>query len=299
MNQNILMMKHPGEIARWFSLTEKVTQTTAHNKYTTQSIADEYALPTHHFSTFVDPRQYHHVPYNKKEDLIVFSPDTTKKKELIVSRLKKDFPKYKFVTIKDMNYEKYKEVISKAKYTVTFGEGFDGYYVEAFFSEGITFAVYNDDFFPNKNFAKFDNTFDSYEMMLENITKAMKKLNEKQAYEKTVADNMHEITKLYGYENYKNNVKKFYLGTYTYTPKPDSKQKLLASVVEEYEKVIDQRDSVTEERNKTIEHLENIIRQKDEIITVRDAHIGDIENSHSWKVTKPLRQATSLVKKRK
>lgn len=299
MNQNILLMKKPGEIARWFSLTKNVTQTTAHDKYTTQELANTYALPTHHFSTFVDARQYHHVPFDKKKDLIVFSPDHDPAKAAVVKKIKEAFPKYEFVTIQNMTYEDYKVVISQAKYAITFGEGFDGYYVEAFFSEGITFAVYNNDFFPNKNFAKFENTFASYELMVKNIVDKMKHLDEKTIYKKTVRENMQEITKLYGFENYKNNVKKFYLDQYSFTPTEGSKADLIPQIVQEYEKVIEQRDSLIDDRDKMIEQLEGIIRKKDEIITIRDAHIGNIENSHSWKVTIPLRKATSIVKNKK
>jgi hypothetical protein len=296
MNQNILLMKKPSETARWFSFTKNVTQTTAHDKYTTQEMADKYALPTHHFSTFVDPRQYHQVSYDKKKDLIVFSPDPDPAKAAIVKKIMEAFPTYEFVTIQDMKYETYKKVISQAKYTVTFGEGFDGYYVEAFFSDGITFAVYNDDFFPNKNFAGFENTFSSYASMLADITDTMKQLDNKEVYEKNVTKNMHEITKLYGFENYKNNVKKFYLGQYTYKPKSGGKEDLVPGVIDEYEEIINQRDAIISERDKTIKDLQEIIRQKDNLITIRDAHIREIESSHSWKVTKPLRQVVSASK---
>jgi len=301
MTQNIWLLQKPNEVAKWFLLTPNVTQTVAHDKSATQELADQYYLPSHLLSVFNDPSQYKWVPYEKKDNLIVLSPDETAKKKLIVNKLKKQFPAYEIVTIKNMHYEEYKGLVCRAKFTVTFGEGFDGYYIETFFSGGITLAVYNDDFFPDKDFSKFGNTYHSYDEMLRNITKNMTDLeNNKSRYESIVDENLKKITKLYDFSAYAKNLENFYRHKFTYHPSKDSAKRLIASILTE----IEEKDATIAERNKAIAEQGAAIAKRDRsiqeqgaAIAERDKIIAAILNSRSWKVTKPLRQLSSIFSK--
>lgn len=299
MNQNIWLMQKPREVANWFGLTNNVTQTTAHNKYTSQELADKYFLPTRHFSTFVDPSQYHWTPFNKKENIIALSPDVVKERDSIVNKLKNNLPDYKIITIHDMKYEGFKKLVARAKFTITFGEGFDGYYVEAFFSGSITFAVYNDAFFPDKDFANFENTYPSYTDMLENIDKDIKRLNSKTLYEKTVQDSFDKIAKLYSFSNYKNNIKEFYLNKFTFYPNWPSAKPLIADIIREHDQAITEKDAVINERQALLEEKEAAIRAISKAVEQRDKIIHDMVNSRSWKLTKPLRKASSATRKKR
>ncbi len=302
MNQNILLMQPPIEVANWFGVTPVVTQTIAHNKYATQEIADKYDLPTRHLSTFVDPGQYSWTDFEKKQDLILLSNDLTDKKDQIVASIKKQLPKYKVVTIENMQYEEYKKLISKARFTITFGEGFDGYYVEGFFSGGITFAVYNDDFFPDKEFSKFDNTYGNYDKMLDLIVSDIKKLAaNKDHYQKVVKENFDKIAKLYSFESYTNNIKKFYEGEFSFMPNQTSAEKLLGVVVRNRDEQIKQKDQIIgdmQQRLTAAENMEKTINEKTEEIQKLNTVINEMVHSKSWKITKPLRKITALKKKR-
>ena len=291
MHQNILLMQPPLEVANWFELTPNLTQTTAHNRYSDQALADKYAIPVHHLSTFVDQNQYKWTPYEKKEKLITISLDDAELKEKVLAKIGHELPNYKVLIIKNMRYEDYKTTISRAKFTITFGEGFDGYYVEGFFTGGIAFAVYNDEFFPDKDFAGFKNTYSNYEEMLVKIVDDMRALDSKPAYENVVQQNLDKINRLYNFENYQNNVGDFYKGKYTYLPSTDSIRRLAGLLVKD-------RDLQLAEKDATIKDLQQTIAEKDATITAKDKEVAGLLGSKSWKVTKPLRQASAIVKKR-
>jgi len=50
--------------------------------------------------------------------------------------------------IRNLTYDQYKSLVSRAKWALTFGEGLDGYFIEPVFSGAIAFAVYNEQFLP-------------------------------------------------------------------------------------------------------------------------------------------------------
>lgn len=296
MNQNILYMPKATDVANWYTLTTKVTQTTAHNKYSTQQIADTYNLPTRHLSTFVDHHQYKWTPYENKKAIIALSNDVTEKRGQIVAKLKKHLPSFTIKTIENMKFEEYKLFISSAKFTITFGEGFDGYYVEVFFTGGITFAVYNEDFFPDKKFSDFENTFKNYDDMLDNIIDRIKTLDNKASYEKVVTKNLDKINQLYSFSQYTENLRNFYLGKYSFVPKPGSAENLMGAVVAEKERLLKELGN---QKDAAISELGERIKEKDAVIAERDRVIDGMVRSISWRLTKPLREASATIKKRR
>lgn len=307
MNQNILYMPKPSMAADWFSLTSNITQTTAHDRYATQETANTYNIPTHHLSVFNDPRQYTTVPFEHKKDRIVLSPDMTDKKEKIVVKLQQTFPTYEFVTIQNMTYEQYKKTIREAKFAVTFGEGFDGYFIEAFFSGGITFAVYNEDFFPDKGFAKFDNLYSGYDDMLKRLPGDMERLaTDKRAYDKIVKQNFDKIVKLYDFSVYLDNLKQFYQGKYTFRPESGSAERLIAEIIDQKEVAIADQERTIHEHEATIAQRDKLIREKDSqihqnqtAIHERDIVIEGMVRSASWQLTRPLRSLHAAAKRSK
>jgi hypothetical protein len=290
MNQNIQHMREPAEVAHWFELTPHVTQTTAHDRYSTQQLADRYCLATHHLSVYLDPNNYSRVDFNKKEKVILLSPDEVDQRSAIVKKLSADLPDYELVTVKNMKYEDFKKLAAKAEFGVTFGEGLDGYYIEVFFSGGVTFAVYNDDFFPDTDFAKFANNYSSYDEMLDKLVGDIKRLDKHAAYEKLVDANVDKLNRLYNFEKYKDNLKNFYLKKFTYLPSAASYKAMihrLGTIAEEtqYRAIESDRknQAVINERNERIIELEKQLYDKEIIL-------HNIINSRSWKLTKPLRR---------
>ncbi len=304
LNQNILLMQPNNEVAKWFSITNNVTQTTAHSKYATQELSDKYYLPTHHLSTFVDHIQYEYLNFEEKRDLIVFSPDETSLREEIISALKTALPEFEFVTIQDMTYEKYKQTMSLAKFAVTFGEGFDGYYVESFFSGGITFAVYNEDFFPDIDFSTYRNTYKSYEEMLVKLPLDIKKYTDPKLYKEVNSENLKKINSLYSFSAYRTNLRNFYLKKYRYTPKAGAGKDLVSRILKETESLLDAKQQLLEEKeaaiqaqSRMIEEKEAAIQAQSRMIEEKEAAIQALLNSRSWKVTKPLRKISKNLKK--
>ncbi len=297
LNQNILLMQNPVDVAKWFLLTPDVTQTTAHDRYTTQEVANLYDLPTHHFSTFVDAKQYTWVPYDKKQTLIALSPDEAEGKALFIKNLKEKLPKYEIITIKNMRYEEYKRIIGQAKFAITFGEGFDGYYVEAFFSGGITFAVYNEEFFPDKDFDNFDNTFSSLASLQKNLIDRINILENKELYEKIVKQNLDKINQLYSYASYKKKVKNYYLKSYDYLPERGSAERLIGQLMKLQLAALAKNETSINERDLTIARLKEIIKGDNLAFEDLNNKFIDIVNSESWKITKPLRELSSILRK--
>jgi hypothetical protein len=297
MNQNILLMQPPEEVGLWFSLTPHVTQTTAHNKYSTQELADRYAIPTHHLSTYVDSSQYTFTPYKNKKKLIALSPDQSKMRTAIEKKLKTELPDYSVVTVKNLSYEDYKKFIGTARYIITFGEGFDNYYIEGFYTGGVSFVVYNEEFFPDSAFAGFENTYASEATLLASIVEDIKRLDSNQsAYEKINSQNLARINKLYSFSNYRNNIKLFYQKKYKLMPRPGSVTHLLGRVITHNEKVR-MRDHVELTRlQQAVSDMEKMIAAKSQSVIELDAKILEMEQSKSWKVTKPLRKASAIVK---
>jgi hypothetical protein len=299
LNQNILLMQAPVEVAQWFALTSNVTQTTAHTKYTNQALADTYFMPAHYLSVFIDHRQYDWTPLDKKEDIIALSPDLSPLREKIVKKVQQAFPAYKLITIQNMTYKDYKNLMSRAKFTLGFGEGFDGYYTESFFSGGITFSVYNEDFFPDKTFGTYENTYQSYDDMLKYVAKNMQALvADTKSYKELNSKNLGLINGLYGFERYKANIKHFYQGKYTYVPQPGSGERLMGEVITEYERLINVKFKELKERDKAISGQSAMIRERDDIIATKDQKIEYMLNSRSWKVTKPFRAAARIAKRK-
>lgn len=152
-------------------LTDDVTITAAHVRYATQALASDYDCPVSLLTPFLP--EFYRVPFSEKENIIAISPDNEVPvggvtKDEILATLKAQLPDYEFVLIENMTLEEYKRLISKARFSITFGEGYDGYYLEPFLSDSIAFAVYNHTFFP-KDFELAPTVYPSWESLYKNI----------------------------------------------------------------------------------------------------------------------------------
>lgn len=299
MNQNILMMPGPADSANWFTLTPNVTQTIAHFKTATQAIANTYDIPTHLLTTYLNPEDYAYSGYEDKEKLICLSPDITDEKEAIVATLRKELPDFTFLTVQNMTYEEYKETIKRSRFTITFGEGFDSYFLETFLTGGMGLAVYNEDFFPDPTFAQLKNTFSSYDDMAKHIVGTIKELDSKKAYEKVVAQNKQKIVDLYNFDRYAANLRRFYEGEYTYLPEPHSAEILMGNVIAHKEAqaagAIADRDRIVEQQNAVIQQKNTELAEKEGLLRQKEHELAVLRGSWSWKITKPLRKIRSKI----
>ena len=220
MNQNIELMPPCTSIQGLFKITEEVTQTCAHHQYCNQMLSDNYATPLLLLPAFIDLSMYKMQTYYSKQNIITYSPDSHAYKDSILNELMKSFQDYKFIEIKNMSFHQYMCLVRSSKFTITFGEGFDGYFLQPITMGGISFAVYSERFFPHKDYINHDNIFVDYESMLNGIVETIKQIDEKQSYDTLNQTLRSELSKIngYTYKDYKFNLERLYMREFDYYP---------------------------------------------------------------------------------
>lgn len=220
MNQNIELMPEPEDLQDLYKLTNNITQTIAHDRYATQEVCNKWQMPTHLFSVDIDLSKYKKINFPDKEKIIVLSPDKNEYKDNIVEKIEKDFSDFKIITVQNMTFNEYMDLISRAYFTITFGEGLDGYFSQPQYVGSVGFAAYNDDFFPDESWKDLLNVYKNYDEMFEKITNDMKKLlNNQELYAQTINDTLNKINKFYNKEQFKDNLLRFYNNKYDFYPK--------------------------------------------------------------------------------
>jgi hypothetical protein len=213
MNQNIRLMPEPDKIAGLRQLAQKITITTAHQKYCSPHFREHYGIPVHKLSVWISPEQYRFVNWADKENLLVVSPDVHPMKATILERLQ-TIKGLTVQIIQNLTYEQYKLLVSRAKWTLTFGEGLDGYFIEPVFSGAVAFAVYNDEFF-TPDFKGIHTVYDSYEKLYESIIRDIDILDEFGKYSDYQKQQFDLCARYYNTDQYRKNIAAFYKGTYT------------------------------------------------------------------------------------
>ena len=219
MNQNIELMPEPKKLQNLYKLTSNITQTIAHKRYATQEVCNKWQIPTHLFSVNIDLERYKTYSFEEKEKIIVLSPDEHEYREKVVNALKQNLPDWKLVTVQNMSFSEYMDLISRAFFTITFGEGMDGYLNQPFYKNSIGFAVYNENFFPSKEWGELKNIYSSYEEMLENICKDLKDLySNKTLFSETIENHKKLLTSIYQLSDFNDNLRRFYEKNYDFIP---------------------------------------------------------------------------------
>ena len=215
LNQNIEQLPAPDKLAKLRELTTNLTMTTAHHAYSTEAFQKQYGMPVQLLTTYVSPQFYNPVSFGQKKNQLVYSNDNHPKKEQILNKLKKHCPHLTLIEVKDMTYETYKKVISESKYALTFGEGFDNYFIEPYFSGSISFSVYNETFFPTPLFKSFTSIFASYDVLEEELVDTLEALNNKQAYTDLNKAVTKQLEEHYNFSRYKDRIKAFYEASFS------------------------------------------------------------------------------------
>ena len=186
-----------------------VTSTTAHEAYSNLETQERLGCPVHKLSTYVSPEQYLMRAYGEKEDLMIVSHDDHELKSTVLDVISKAFPGVRLQVIKNLSYQEFKTVISRAKWAITFGEGLDGYFVEPIFSGCVSFAVYNERFF-TEDFRSFRTVYPDYRSLIENICVDMAALDNENSYTQYQKKQYESCAKYYDYKVYLDNVSSFY-----------------------------------------------------------------------------------------
>ncbi len=214
MIQNLAYLPSTESVRKLRAFGE-LTSTTAHSKYSTLELRNNLGFPLHKLSVFVSPEQYYQKKYVEKDNLMVVSPDRHPRKGEILKIIKRELPELEIKIIEKMTYEEYKEIISKAKWALTFGEGLDGYFIEPVFSGGVSFSVYNPSFFTN-DFKYLLTVYDSYDAMRKKIVKDLKSLDNEPEYLAYSKKEFELCGRYYDYKQYIDNLKAFYECNYTF-----------------------------------------------------------------------------------
>jgi hypothetical protein len=193
----------------------RVTCTTGHEAYSNRETRDAIGVTLHRLSICSGPERYSVSEYKEKESLMIVSHDDHPLKEQVLQQIGLAFPELKIEVIKDMSYEHYLKLIQRAKWSLTFGEGLDSYFVEPVFNGAVPFAVFNERFF-TPPFAKLETVYPSWEILAAGITTDMKRLDEPGAYRRCWFETFELLSDLYSPEQFRENLRMFYRGEYTF-----------------------------------------------------------------------------------
>ena len=211
LNQNIELMPEPQKLKGLYKLTDNVTQTIGHHRYATQEVCDKWQMPAHFLSVHIDLSGYKSYPFEEKEKIIVLSPDKAPYRQAIVEKLQKELPDFKLVTVQNMTFSEYMDLIARAYFTITFGEGFDGYFNQPQTVGGLGMAVYDSAFFPDESWLELKNVYKSPADMENNIVNDIKELSaNKELYYSLISKMKEKLSTLYGEDLFKRNLEKFY-----------------------------------------------------------------------------------------
>lgn len=214
LNQNIQLMPPVEVVRRLEPFTARLTQTTAHERYAIRQNRDRYGIPLHHFSSFIAPERYTFRGFREKKDRIAFSPDNPELNTIVIEAIRLELPEFEVVVIGGMTYEQFKDFIAATKFTFTFGEGLDGYYCETVLTGGISFAVYNEDFF-TADFGRLDTVHESFDTLVRRCVQQIKTLNDEARFTAYNREQFDLLTDHYKFSRYQDNIRRFYLGDYT------------------------------------------------------------------------------------
>ncbi|MDB2550832.1 glycosyltransferase family 2 protein [Rickettsiales bacterium] len=219
LNQNIDLMPEPLKIKDIYAIGKRITMTTAHQKYSTQYVSDNWNMPLKHISTYMSYKDYFISPFLSKKNLILYSHEENPLKEDIIRILGNSFPSYELRIIAGMRYNDYKNLAQDSKFSITFGEGLDNYFIESFFCGGIGIAVYNPEFMP-ECFLEFDNVFISYSDMVNSISKLIHKIISDYEYFYLIWQQNYKILQnMYDGDIYDKKIKEFIDDKFDFIPK--------------------------------------------------------------------------------
>jgi hypothetical protein len=218
MNQNIRKMPEAEVFRDLRRISTTIGQSVSHVAFFKQELANRYNLPTLLLPAYTDLSHYPALAAEKKENIIIYSNDDSSYRQAVLKRLEQ-LDDYNLIQIKDMTFDTYMDLATRCKFSVTFGEGFDGYVAQPIYQGGIGFALYNDEFFPNSSFKRYENFFETEEEMIEQIVPTIRRLETDQ--KSYVALNKALRTrwnKLYKYEDYVERIVKLMRNEYELFP---------------------------------------------------------------------------------
>ncbi len=192
-----------------------VTATTAHEAYTNAATRDALGISVHRLGACVGPECYSLSGYQDKEPLLIVSHDEHPMKEQVLAHIAEVYPALRIQVVQNLHYDDYEKLIRRAKWSLTFGEGLDAYFVDQVLSGGISFAVFNDRYF-TPAFGELETVYPSWEILMDRITKDLQRLDELVAYNQCWQQAFDLLSNLHSIDGYRKNLRMFYRGEYTF-----------------------------------------------------------------------------------
>ena len=213
LHQNNEKMPGPEVVDELKRIVPNVTMTIGHARSCTSEVSRKFRIPLHYLSTRCSPEHYRRRSFAEKINLLTASHDERPMKAAILAELEKKLPDLRIQVIRNISYSQYKATIEKAKWGVTFGEGLDWYFLEMVFSGGISFAVYNEEFFPSE-YKGLPTVFDSYEQMRRDLPGMLERLNNPESHQECHNALFNFLKKHHRYDEYLQKLQAFYRGEY-------------------------------------------------------------------------------------
>jgi hypothetical protein len=193
----------------------KATCTTAHEAYSDAATREAMGVPLHRLSVCNGPENYSLSDYEDKEDLLIVSNDGHLLKAEVLNQISQVSPNLRIEVIENLHYEDYLKLARRAKWSLTFGEGLDGYFAEVASCGGVPFAVFNDRYF-TPAFAELETIYPSWEALMERMPLDLQRLDEPVAYKRCWQQAYDLVSNLYSVEGFRQNLRLFYHGEYTF-----------------------------------------------------------------------------------
>lgn len=193
----------------------KVTCTTAHEAYSNLATRKAMGVTLHRLSVYAGPELFAPTSYQDKEPILIVSHDEHPLKQQVLEQIAQALPELRIQVIQDLTYEDYRKLIQRAKWSLTFGEGLDGYFAEPVFSGAVAFAVFNERFF-TPAFAHLETVYPSWEVLMERIVADLQRLDEPVAYDRCWRQAYDLLSGLYNTERFRENLRMFHRGEYTF-----------------------------------------------------------------------------------
>ncbi|MEJ0075843.1 MAG: hypothetical protein WDO17_10405 [Alphaproteobacteria bacterium] len=204
LNQNVELMPDRERLEDLRGFAVELTQSVAHHAYFSQAHADRYHLRTLLLPAYTDLSGYKKIGRREKEKLIIYSPDEIwPHREPVLNNLREYLPDYKMMEIRDITFDEFMSLATRCMFSITFGEGFDGYLSQPIHQGGMGFAVYREEYFPSRSIRDLPNIFSSGQDMIENIVARIRAFESDDAlYRNTNKAMMNIYENLYSKDDY-------------------------------------------------------------------------------------------------
>ena len=151
------------------------------------------------------------------ENLLIVSPDPSPHRERVLNTIRSSLPDLEIRTIQSMPFEEYTKLEQDAKWSITFGEGCDGYFYGPAMRGGVGFAVYNETF-TGWSIDEWQTLYRSYDDMIAHIAADMRELDQQSKYESYSKRLRERFSKYRSYDALRRQLADFYANSYSLHP---------------------------------------------------------------------------------